>query len=122
MEPNLTDISNLLGECETVANNSLYNAQAHFILADSKERNGRWLLIAPSAVAAVCGVLTALGLPSWLGAFSALGGLIVSVAAICGLDKQPTAHLNAACQWTALRHEARSLCETYFKELPREMF
>jgi hypothetical protein len=122
MNSGASDIGNLLRECETVAENSLYNAQAHFILADSKEKKGRWLLIAPSAVAGLCGLLTALGLPSWLGAFSAVGGLMVSMAAIFGVDKQPTAHRNAACQWTALRHDARSLSETYFRELPREMF
>jgi hypothetical protein len=121
-ETDQANLSSLLNECETVAQNSLYNAQAHFILADSKEKRGRWLLIGPSAVAALCGLLTAVGLPSWLGAFSAVGGLMVSMAAIFGVDKQPTAHRNAACQWTALRHEARSLRETYFSELPREMF
>jgi len=30
--------SNLIQECETVAENSLYNAQAHFFLADSKQK------------------------------------------------------------------------------------
>jgi len=115
-------IGNLIHECETVADNSLYNAQAHFILADSKERKGRWLLIGPSVVAALCGLLTAIGCPGWLGAFSAVGGFIVSLAAFFGVDKQPTAHRNAASQWTALRHEARALSETYFKELPHDQF
>jgi hypothetical protein len=113
-------IDNLLNECETIAENSLYNAQAHFFLADSKEKRGRSLLIVPSAISAICGLLTALGLPAWLGAFSAVGGFMVTMAAVFGVDRQPTLHRNAACQWTALRHEARSLCETYFKELPRE--
>lgn len=120
MESDGSDIKNLLHECETVAEDSLYNAQAHYILADSKERKGRWLLIVPSGASALCGLLTALGAPGWLGAFSAIGGLMVALASIFGVDKQPTSHRNAACQWTALRHEARSLHETYFMELPRE--
>jgi hypothetical protein len=122
MTSNSEELRNLLDECDTVAKNALYNAQAHFILADSKERKGRWLLIAPSTISAVCGLLTAVGLPNWLGAFSAVGGLMVSMAAIFGVDKQPTAHRNAACQWTALRHEARALHETYYREIPREQF
>ena len=116
------DIPNLIAECKTVAENSLYNAQAHYALADSKERRGRWLLIVPSAVAGICGLLTSIGLPSWLGAFSAVGGFFVTVAAALGVDKAPTAHRNAACQWTALRHEARALHETFATELPREQF
>ena len=115
-------LSNLLQECETVAENSLYNAQAHFFLADSKERLGVWLLIVPSIIAGICGLLTAVGLPSWLGAFSAAGGLVATVAGALGIYKQPTAHRNAASQWTALRHEARSLHQTFFRELPRAQF
>jgi hypothetical protein len=122
MNPNAADMSNLLRECETVAENSLYNAQAHFALANSKEQKGRLLLLVPSAVAGLCGLLTALGGPLWLGAFSAIGGFMASIATILGVDKEPTSHRNAACQWTSLRHEARSLHEAYFKELPREQF
>lgn len=116
------DFANLLHECETVAENSLFNAQANYILANSKERQGRWLLVAPSILAGICGLLTAVGLPSWLGALSAAGGLVAGVAAALGIDKQPTAHRNAASQWTALRHEARSLHQTFFRELPHEQF
>jgi hypothetical protein len=105
-----------------VAENSLYNAQAHFVLADSKEKQGTWLLIVPSIVAGICGLLTALGLPQWLGAFSAAGGLVATVAAALGIDRMPTIHRNAASQWTALRHEARSLNQTMFQELPHEQF
>lgn len=114
------DLTNLIEECRTVAEDSLYNAQAHYILADAKERQGWWLLVAPSIVAGVCGLLTAVGLPSWLGAFSAAGGLVATVAGVLGIDRQPTTHRNAASQWTALRHEARSLHETFFEELPRD--
>jgi hypothetical protein len=117
-----SDVSNLLQECETVAENSLYNAQAHFFLADSKEKQALWLLVVPSFVAGICGLLTALSLPQWLGAFSAAGGLVATVASVLGIDKQPTVHRNAASQWTALRHEARSLHQTMFKELPRDQF
>jgi hypothetical protein len=122
MEDILVDSSNLLKECQTIAENCLYNAQAHYILADTKERRVRCWLIVPSAIAGVAGLLTALSLPAWIGAFSALGGVIVTIAAILGVDKEPGASRNAASQWTALRHEARSLHETYFKELPREQF
>lgn len=115
-------VANLLHECETVAENSLYNAQAHYFLADSKERQAMWLLVVPSITAGICGLFTALGLPHWLGAFSAAGGLIATVAGVLGIDKQPTVHRNAASQWTALRHEARSLHQTMFRELPREQF
>jgi hypothetical protein len=122
MSTSASDLSSLLQECETVAQNSLYNAEAHFALADSEERRGWQLIVVPSIVAGVCGLLTAVGLPQWLGALSAAGGLVAAVVGALGVDKQPTLHRNAASQWTALRHEARSLQHTFFKELPREQF
>jgi hypothetical protein len=122
MSSGSNDASNLLQECETVAENSLYNAQAHLFLADSKEKQALLLLVVPSFVAGICGLLTAVGLPQWLGAVSAAGGLVATVAGVLGIDKQPTLHRNAASQWTALRHEARSLYQTMFKELPQDQF
>jgi hypothetical protein len=116
------DLTNLLQECETVAETSLYNAQAHFFLADTKEKRALYLLVVPSFVAGICGLMMALGFPHWLGALSAAGGLVAAVAGVLGIDKEPTVHRNAASQWTALRHEARSLHQTFFKELPREQF
>jgi hypothetical protein len=112
----------LISECRKVAENSLYNAQAHFVLADRLERHARWMLMAPAALAGTCGILTAVGLPAWLGAFSAIGGFFAATAAVLGIDRAPTSHRLAANQWTALRHEADSLSETYFKELPHEQF
>src|SRR5579864_8492038 len=116
------DVDYLVRECETIANNSLYNAESHYTLAESKERKGVFLIAVPSALAGMCSLLTAVGLPPWIGAFGAAGGLVATVAAVLGVDKQPTAHRNAASQWTALRHEARSLFEGMFKELPHGQF
>lgn len=116
----------LITECKTVAENSLYNAQAHYEVADivkrRVQRKARWLVIVPSAVAGIAGVLTAVGLPVWIGAFSAVGGFLASVYSAFGESESPIKHCLAANQWTSLRHEARALSETYFKELPHEQF
>src|SRR5438270_6782011 len=112
-----TSVEHLIHECKTIEESSLYNAQAHFSLSDNAENKARALLIVPSAVAGVCGILTAVGLPAWIGALSAVGGFLTAVASGLGVDRIPTAHRIAANQWTALRQEARSLHEAYAKEL-----
>jgi|SRR5580704_9117292 hypothetical protein len=122
MTTGASDISRLIQECETVAENSLYNAQSHFFLARSKEKEALWLLVIPSFIAGLFGLLAALGCPPWFGGVSAAGGLVATVAGILGIDRKPTIHRIAASQWTALRHEARSLHQTMFEELPREQF
>src|ERR1035437_6658346 len=82
----------------------------------------RWLVIVPSAIAGIAGVLTAVGLPVWIGAFSAVGGFLAAVYSAFGESESPIRHRLAANQWTSLRHEARALSETYSKELPHEQF
>jgi hypothetical protein len=117
-----SDTDYLVRECETVATNSLYNAESHYTLAEIKERKGLWLIVIPSAVAGICSLLVAIGLPTALGALGAGGGLVATVAGILGVDRQPTVHRLAGSQWTALRHEARSLSQGMFKELPHQQF
>jgi len=122
MSDSISDVDYLIRECDTIAENALYNAQSHYALADTKENQGFWLIVIPAAVAGICSLLVALALPPWLGAFGALGGTVATVAGILGVDRQPTAHRNAGSQWTALRHEARSLSQVMFRELPHQQF
>src|SRR5258708_10679232 len=71
MNDSTGDVDYLVRECETIANNSLYNAESHYVLAESKEKKSVWIIALPSAVAGVCSLLTAVGFPIWLGAFGA---------------------------------------------------
>jgi len=124
MGDNEAGSDHLIAECKTIAESSLYNAQAHFELAEiiktKAQMKARWLVIVPSAIAGVAGVLTAVGLPVWIGAFSAVGGFLASVYSAFGEEQSPIKHRIAANQWTGLRHEARALSETYFRELPHQ--
>lgn len=109
----------LLDECKTIAENCLYTAQTHYEMANKKIfRTRLLLLIIPSCVAAIAGILTAVGFPGWLGAISAVAGFITAIASYLGIDQQAMAHKQAANLLTALRHEARALSETYWRELP----
>lgn len=112
----------LIDECKTVAENCLYNAQAHFLLARKAELKAQLLLILPSIAAAISGFLTAIGLPGWIGAFAAVSGVVSGVASALGVDRKAASHKQAGNLMTALRHEARTLCDTYWRELPHEQF
>lgn len=113
-------VQHLLDECATVAENSLYTAQAHFVDAERATQWARLLFLIPSGIAAVAGMMTSFGLPGWIGAFAAASGLVTGVASALGADRKASAHVRAGNLFTALRHEARSLCEAYAKELSRE--
>ena len=113
-------VQHLLDECKIIEENCLYTSQAHFAMANKAEFQSRLFLIVPSCVAALSGILTAIGFPSWLGAFAAVSGLITGIASIFGVDKKAGAHKQAGNVLTALRHEARALHEAYWREIPHE--
>lgn len=118
--PENTDNKPILNECKTIAENCLYTAQTHFIMADKAGRRSFWLLLIPACVASLMGILTAVGCPGWLGAFSALAGVTIAVATYCDIGQKEVAHKTAANLLTSLRHEARAINETYWAELSHE--
>lgn len=115
-------VQHLINECKIVEENCLYTSQAHFAMADKAEFQARLFLIVPSCIAAVSGIFTAIGFPAWIGSFAAVSGLITGLASAFGVDRKAGAHKQAGNVLTALRHEARALYESYWREIPREQF
>ena len=103
----------LVDECKTIAEDCLYTAQAHYIMAARASWQAKLFLLVPAGVAAIAGILTSVGLPGWVGAFAAAAGLVNAVAAWLGPDQSSTAHRSAANLFTCLRHEARALAEVF---------
>lgn len=110
----------LLRECSRIEGNCLYTAQAFFSRAEKAEKLSRLLLIVPSLLSAITGILAAVGLPSWLGAFAALGGVVTGIASALGVDRIAGEHRQVANRLTALRHEAISIREALWREISRE--
>lgn len=116
------NIQHLINECKIVEENCLYTSQAHFVMADKAEFQARLFLILPSCIGAISGILTAIGFPTWIGSFAAVSGLITGLASAFGVDKKAGSHKQAGNVLTALRHEARALHESYWREIPHEQF
>ena len=103
----------LLEELQTIEENCLYTAQAHFSIAGRKGTAVKIVFIGASAMAAIAGGLVAAGLPAWLGVFSAVGGVVGAVTAALGANKDVHTHIVAANVLTKMRHEARALREAF---------
>jgi len=114
------DMAPLLDELQTVEENCLYTAQAHFAIAARKGAIVRIVYVSASVVAGLAGGLVAAGLPAWLGVFSAAGGIVGAVTAALGADKDVHVHRVAANALTKLRHEARALRETFASALTKD--
>lgn len=113
-----TNTSPFLAELHTVEENCLYTAQAHFAIASRKGTVVKVVYITAAVLSAIGGCLVALGLPKWLGVLPALGGVVGAVISAVGVDRNVHAHLIAANALTKLRHEARSLRETFSTAMP----
>jgi bifunctional pyridoxal-dependent enzyme with beta-cystathionase and maltose regulon repressor activities len=114
----------LLDECRTIEEGARYTAQTHFEMANGCWKKNRLvLLIIPSAVGGLVGLLTAVKIlpESAGGATSAALGLIAAVAAYLGVDRDESAHKMAGNHLTALRHEARETFETLGPAMPLEL-
>jgi len=116
----ISDTKKLLDELQTVEENCLYTAQAHFAIAARKGALVRGVFVGASAVAAIAGGLVVAGCPPWLGMVSAVAGVVGAVSAALGADEDVHAHRVAANVLTKLRHEARALRETFASSFSEE--
>lgn len=113
------DVRHLLDECRTIADNSLYTAQAHYIIAGAESWK-RWVLLAaPAFLSGVAGAVVAAGAPLWIGIVGAVLGGLGAISAAIGVDRDAGLHSNAGHIMTSLRHEARQLHEVFWRELSR---
>ena len=111
----------LLNQCQDIAENSLYNAQAHFFLAQSREGWRVKLICIPASFIAMAGIVAVVapqfGWPNnWkiiLDALIAFASTLTAVTAFLNYDKQSATHYQAANAFTMLRHEAKSLRDTF---------
>jgi hypothetical protein len=114
------DITRLVDELHTVEENSLYTAQAHFIMAARKGTVVRIVYVASSALAAIASGIMSLSHLPWLGIVGAVTGAVGAVSAALGADTDTHAHRVAANALTRLRHESRSLRETFSPDLSKD--
>lgn len=120
MEQDAASEGPLRDECRVIAENALYTAQAHYVLAERASFRAKILLLVPSIVAAASGLLVALGFPPWIGGFAALSGSVSGVASLLGVDREALDHKYAANLMTSLRHDARALADSYWLDLSHD--
>lgn len=120
----------LIKECKTIAENSLYTAQAHFEVANEKENWRKRLLTIPAVVAATGAIAavafslsdTFAGAKLFIDGLVAVSASVSAVASFLNFDKQVGNHYQAAKSYTLLRHDANSLEQTFSKVLTDDEF
>jgi len=112
----------LIDECRRIEDDSKYCAEAHYIIAADAERVSFWVKFIPALAAAVSGIALLSGAPNWVAWFSVISGVAFAVESIIGPEKRREEHSQAGKSYTALKHESRSLYQTFYKEIDRKSF
>ena len=112
----------LIDECRRIEEDCLYNAETHYIMASGFNRIGFWVKLIPAIAAAVSGAALLSGAPNWIAWFSVIAGVAFALQSIMNPDKKYEEHSQAGKSYTALKHESRSLYQTFCKEMDRNSF
>ncbi|MFC1834120.1 SLATT domain-containing protein [Thermodesulfobacteriota bacterium] len=113
---------NLVDECRRLEEDSMYNAESHYMVAASAGFRGQLLKFVMAAASAISGVLVLAGAASWVAWFSILSGLALALTTVLNIDRKRADHSSAAKEFTVLKHDARSLYQTFAPEMKRQEF
>ena len=105
-------------EVNTIEQNCVYTAEAHHTIALRSKRLSGWFQIIPASIAAVLGVLVGGGVvPDWFVWLSVMSAVIAAVGNILNPMKDYYDNLNAAKNFTALKHDARALRDVFSSKM-----
>ncbi len=112
---NSAKIQNLINECRQIEEDSTYNAEVHHIITHKLSIKAFWFKLIPAIITVSSAFGLIIGAPNWISWITLITGLITMVNIFIEPEKKSKDHLFAAKNFTVLKHESRSLYET-FKE------
>lgn len=113
---------NLIKECQQIEEDSLYTAEVHYIIGDKMEQEASRLKLTPPAITILSASALLLGVPNWVTWITLFSALVTITNLLLEPDRKSKSHFEAAKNFTALRHETRSLYETFKDFLSTDQF
>lgn len=101
-------------ELNNIEQNCTYTAEAHHIIALRSKNMSIWFQLIPAVSAAVLGVAVGGGfVPAWFVWISVVSAVVAAVGNVLNPMKEYYDNLNAAKNFTALKHDTRALREVF---------
>jgi len=110
----------LVNECKQIQEDSTYTAEAHHLIAAGLSVKAFRCKFYPALFALASALALILGVKDWVAWITVISGTVVLYNVFVEPEKKAQQHVFAAKQFTVLKHEARSLHES-FKEFMAEM-
>ncbi len=110
-------------ECKFIKQNCTYTAEAHHQMAAYSKRQAFWLEVIPSILAALSGALVSANIWSHeILIVTVISSAVAAVSAVLNPNKTYQAHLEAAKNFTTLKHDARFLSEARAESMNDDVF
>ena len=106
-------------ECSIIEQFCIYNAETHNTMARKAQRKTFWLQCVPAILTSLSAFLV-VGqiIPAWWGWTTLVTAVITAVGSTMDTKTAFFNHLFAAKHFSALRHQARSLRDTFMSNMP----
>lgn len=110
-------------ECRIIEENCTYTAGIHHIIANKKHKMATRLQIVPAIITAIAGTIALADYyPALFGFLSVTSAVTTAVASILDPSRAYQDHLNAAKNFTVIKHDSRALRETFSLRLDDSEF
>lgn len=108
-----TKIQNLINECKQIEEDSIYTAEAHYLISRKLKKKAFRYKFIPASITVGAASALLIGAPNWVSWITLLGGLTTIINILMEPERESKNHLLAAQNFTCLKHEARSLYEAF---------
>ena len=104
---------NLIKECKQIEEDSMYTAEVHYTIGHRQKLKAFWLKLIPAIITVISAFSLLIGAPTYVTWITLFGALTTVVSILLEPEKESRNHFSAAQDFTVLKHEARSLYETF---------
>lgn len=106
-------MENLINECKRIEEDSMYNAETHYLIANKLSKRAFWFKFVPVIITGISALALLLGSPVWVSWITLTFSIISIVNILLEPERETKNHEFSAKSFTVLKHEARSLYETF---------
>jgi hypothetical protein len=113
----------LIKECMRIEEDCTYNAETHHQIAASEKKVAFSIKFIPAVIAALSGIFILMGASIAVAWLSVLSGIILAVASVLDPDRKKNDNIKAAKDYTVLKHDSRSLYQSFAQDMsPSEFY